>query len=241
MTSSAGKVLVVLGAGPGLGMSMAHRFGEEGFRVALVSRSDRRHESYCASLATAGVASRSYTADVTDQGDLRRVLGEIEGDLGAFDTVYFGPVSTDPMTIVPLPEAGADDVRAPMDRVFTPAVTVVREVLPAMIERRAGALFFGGGLSGKVPMPMLGNLAPASAALRMYVLTLAEAVREHGVYAGTLTIGGLIERGDLYQAFAEQAAAAGTIDPDDIAATAWEMYVQRDRAEAEFSAMAPVS
>ncbi len=40
MTStSARPVLLVLGVGPGLGMSVAHRFGKEGYAVALISRS----------------------------------------------------------------------------------------------------------------------------------------------------------------------------------------------------------
>jgi hypothetical protein len=43
-------------------------------------------------------------------------------------------------------------------------------------------------------MPPLGGLALASAALRTYALTLHVALATAGVYAGTLTIGGLIER-----------------------------------------------
>lgn len=239
MTDS-GKVLVVLGAGPGLGMSMAHRFGREGFRVALVSRTGRRHEGYRASLTAAGVESRAYTADVTDAADLKRVLGEITADLGDYDTVYYGPVSPETLDVVPLTESGPDELLAPVGTLLTAAATLVGEVVPGMVSRGDGALFFGGGLSGKIPMPMLGNLAPAAAALRMYVLTLAEALKESGVYAATLTIGGLIERGDIHRSFQERDPALegiGTLDPDDIADTAWTMYVDRDRTEADFNAL----
>ncbi|AXB43707.1 SDR family NAD(P)-dependent oxidoreductase [Amycolatopsis albispora] len=241
MTDSSGKVLVVLGAGPGLGMSMAHRFGKEGFRVALVSRTDRRHADYRASLAAAGIESRTYTADVTDATELKRVLGEITADLGGFDTVYFGPVSPDTLSVIPLTEAGAQDLMAPMQHLLTAPATLAREVVPEMVARGDGALFFGGGLSGKIPMPLLGNLVPAAAALRMYVLTLAEALKDTGVYAATLTIGGLIERGDIHRAFAARedfAEGVGTLNPDDIADTAWTMYVERERTEAEFNALA---
>jgi NADP-dependent 3-hydroxy acid dehydrogenase YdfG len=115
-------------------------------------------------------------------------------------------------------------------------------VLPGMLERGSGSLFFAGGLSGKYPMPMLGSLAPASAALRMYVLTLNAALSETGVYAGALTIGGLIERGDIHREFTKQDHdfAVGTLDPDDIADKAWSLYVERGEAEAEFTAMAAV-
>ncbi|MFE7675479.1 SDR family NAD(P)-dependent oxidoreductase [Streptomyces albidoflavus] len=237
MTESGGKVLVVLGAGPGLGMSMAHRFGREGFRVALVSRSDRRHEEYRAGLTAAGIVSRAYTADVHDPDRLRQVLGEITADHGPIDTLYFGPASADGVAVVPLPDATPEQLRAPLDTLLTAPAQVVREVLPAMLARGDGALFFGGGLSGKYPMPALGTLAPASAAQRMYVLTLAEALGERGVYAAALTVGGLVERGDIHRELLARPGgfgSLGTVDPDEIADTAWRMYVGRDRHEAEF-------
>ncbi|HKN30456.1 MAG TPA: hypothetical protein VJY34_22270 [Roseiarcus sp.] len=32
------KTIAIVGAGPGLGLSLAHGFGREGFRVALIAR-----------------------------------------------------------------------------------------------------------------------------------------------------------------------------------------------------------
>jgi len=235
MTSTSRKVIAVLGAGPGLGMSMARRFGREGFAVALVSRTDARHAGYRAELAADGVDSRSYAADVTDPDQVRAVLARIVADLGEIDTMYYGPAAMNAgSAVVPLADADAAAVRAPFESVVLPAVDVVTAALPPMLERGDGALFFGGGLSGLRPMPMLGSLAPASAALRMYVLTLAAAVQEQGVYAATLTIGGLIERGDIHRMFTEQGASLPTLDPDEIADTAWHMYLARDEAEAVF-------
>jgi hypothetical protein len=91
-------------------------------------------------------------------------------------------------------------------------------------------------------MPMLGSLGPASAALRMYVLALHEAVRDKGIYAGALTIGGLIEGGDIHKLFTEQdhGIRVGTLNPGAIADRAWSLYTGREEAEAEFNAMATV-
>jgi NAD(P)-dependent dehydrogenase (short-subunit alcohol dehydrogenase family) len=237
MTSSSANVIAILGVGPGLGMSMARRFGREGFAVALVSRTDARHAGYRAELTADGVESRSYAADVMDAEQVRAVLARIACDLGEIDTVYYGPAAASGGAgIVPLSDADAAAVRAPFESMVLPAVGLVAAALPPMLERGDGALFFGGGLSGLRPMPMLGNLAPAVAALRMYVLTLAAAVKDQGVYAATLTIGGLIERGDIHRMFQEQGASLPTLDPDEIADTAWRMYVARDEAEAVFDA-----
>jgi NAD(P)-dependent dehydrogenase (short-subunit alcohol dehydrogenase family) len=242
----AGKVIAVLGVGPGLGMSIAHRFGREGFVVALVSRSDARHAGYRTELAADGVESRSYVADVSDEEQLRRVLGQITADLGEVDTVYFGPASIEAGGgIVPIADAAAAAVRGPFESIVIPPVNLVAAALPPMLQRGDGALLFAGGLSGKYPIPMLGSLAPASAALRMYVLTLNAALQEKGVYAATLTIGGLIERGDIHRALqgyvAENGEPFATLDPDEIAETAWSMYVTRDEAEAEFTVLTPAA
>jgi methylmalonyl-CoA mutase cobalamin-binding subunit len=71
------------------------------------------------------------------------------------------------------------------------------------------------------------------------VLTLHAALREKGVHAGILTIGGLIERGDIHRMLTAQdhGFTVGTLDPDDIAEKAWELYTER-AAEAEFTTMA---
>jgi NADP-dependent 3-hydroxy acid dehydrogenase YdfG len=233
------KVIAVLGAGPGLGLSMAHRFGREGFAVALVSRSDTRHSNYLASLAEAGITARGYVADVTDEDQVGAVLKRITAEVGEVDTVYFGPADLSAgSAILPLPEASADAVRVPFETITVPAARLGAAVLPRMLARGEGAVFFAGGLSGKYPMPMLGTLAPAAAALRMYALTLNAAVREQGVYVATLTIGGVIERGDIHRYVAERREfdfEAGLLNPDDIAEEAWTMYIERNRPEAEFT------
>ncbi|MFT7873556.1 MULTISPECIES: SDR family NAD(P)-dependent oxidoreductase [Amycolatopsis] len=233
-------MLAVLGVGPGLGLSIARRFGREGFTTALVSRTDTRHAAYRASLP--GVNALTYTADVTDKAQLHDVLVRITADAGEIDKVYFGPAdATAGPGITPLTEAGAGTLRGSFDAMVLPAANLVEAALPGFLARGSGSLLFAGGLSGKYPMPMLGSLAPASAALRMYVLTLHAALRETGVHAGILTIGGLIERGDIHRVFTarDHGFTVGTLDPDDIAEEAWKLCTERE-AEAEFNAMAAV-
>ena len=234
------RVIAVLGVGPGLGLSIARRFGREGFTTALVSRTPTRRASYRESLG--GSTTHTYTADVTDPAELEAVLARVEAEAGEIDTVYFGPADPSGPGPVPLTSADAGTLGAAFEAIVSPAARLVEAVLPRMLARGSGSLLFAGGLSGKHPMPMLGTLAPASAALRMYVLTLNAALRETGVYAGILTIGGLIERGDIHRMFTAQdhGFAVGTLDPDVIADKAWSLYVERNEAEAEFNAMAAV-
>lgn len=227
----------VIGVGPGLGMSVAHRFGREGYTVALVSRTDTRHAGYVSALAEAGVKAEAFVADVRDRDQLLSTVDAI----GPVDLLYYGPGAVDGPLPGSINETTADDVREAMANVY-PAIEVVGRVLPGMLERGAGGLLFAGGLSAVQPIPMLGALAVSSAALRNYVLTLNAGLAGTGVYAGTLTIGGLIERGDIHRMFTSQPEMFGdvppaTLDPDELAESAWELYEKRDRAEAIFSVL----
>ncbi|WP_069167044.1 SDR family NAD(P)-dependent oxidoreductase [Nocardia altamirensis] len=226
---------VIIGVGPGLGMSMARRFGREGFRVALLSRSSARHDDYLKDLAAQDIDATAYVADVTDRTRLRSVLDEI-ARAGEVELAYYGPGPQ--QHPVPITEMDFTTAQSAFEWVW-PAVDAVQAVLPAMLERSSGALLFAGGLSSVRPMPMLGQLALPSAALRNYAITLNAALAERGVYAGTLTIGGLVERGDIHAMVTADPARFGsveghTLDPDRLADAAWDMYRARDRAEEVF-------
>ncbi|MFF4990638.1 SDR family NAD(P)-dependent oxidoreductase [Streptosporangium saharense] len=233
-------VAVVIGAGPGLGMSVAHRLGREGHTVVLVSRSEARHAAYVSSLADAGIKAEAFAADVRDRDRLLAVLDTVAERHGPVEVVYYGPGSADPGSHpTPILQAGADDVRRAMEWAY-PAVDVAQRVLPGMIERGEGGLLFATGLSAVTPMPALGNLAILSASLRTYAVTLNAALAGTGVYAGCLVIGGVIERGDIHGMISSQPERYGpvagmTLDPDALAEAAWEMYATGDRAEATFS------
>jgi len=235
------KIAVVLGVGPGLGMSVAHRFGREGYAVVLVSRSDVRHAGYVASLTAAGVEAASYVADVRDAEQLGSVLDAVVERYGRIDLAYYGPgaLDLDESRPKPITETDSAGVQEAMSWMY-PAVDVVGKVLPGMVERGAGAFVFAGGLSAVVPMPTLGALAVSAAALRNYALTLNAALAGTGVYAGNLVIGGLVERGDIHQLVTSNPDQFGnvgdrTLDPDEIADGAWELVARRDRAEDTFS------
>jgi short-subunit dehydrogenase len=57
--------IAVVGAGPGLGLSIAKRFGREGFVVGLISRTQKNLDPLTAELNAAGIMAAGFAADVT--------------------------------------------------------------------------------------------------------------------------------------------------------------------------------
>ena len=70
---------------------------------------------------------------------------------------------------------------------MVPAVEFASLLIPELTERGSGGPLFAGRLSSVVPLPPLGGLALASAALRNYAITLNAALQPAGIYAGTIT------------------------------------------------------
>lgn len=241
---------VVLGVGPGLGLAMARRFGRAGHPVAVVSRSAARHGDYLDQLAAEQTTAIAEVADVNDHDQLLAVLDRIERRLGPIDVLYHGPAAMDADSFpVPVDKITTDSVRDAFVLVYS-AVDAVSAVLPGMIERGRGTILLPTGLSAVRPLPQLGNVALAAAALRTYAVTLNAALAERGIYAGAIVIGGGVRGGDIYNAMAtgrkEELAAAGldaerlaalSLDPDEIADVVWSMATDRDRAEAVFSVL----
>ncbi|GAB3753123.1 SDR family NAD(P)-dependent oxidoreductase [Microlunatus parietis] len=241
---------VVLGVGPGLGLAMARRFARAGHPVAVVSRTDARHGTYLAQLSDGPAAAIAEVADVNDHDQLLAVLDRIERRLGPIEVLYHGPAAMDPGSFpVPIVATTVDSVRDAFTLVYS-AVDAVSAVLPGMIERGRGTILLPTGLSAVRPMPELGNVALAAAALRNYAATLHAALADRGVYAGSIVIGGGVRGGDIYNAMVtdrkEELAAAGldaerlaamSLDPDEIAEQAWQLATDRNRAEVIFSVL----
>jgi NADP-dependent 3-hydroxy acid dehydrogenase YdfG len=239
MTSTS-PVILVLGAGPGLGMSVAHRFGKEGYAVALISRSADRHADYLQALTDAGIEAAAFTADAADPAQLRQAIDAVRARFGRIDVGYYGPAAKMSLSgdITTLDTAGADVAL----KGVLPAVDFASLLLPELTERGDGGLLFAGGLSSVVPMPPLAGLALFAAALRNYAITLHAALAPAGVYAGTITIGGLIERGDIHDAMQQNPAfdelGVAALNPDELAETVWRLYTDRTSAEAVVNALA---
>ena len=84
-------VIAVIGAGPGLGLSIARRFGGEGFQVALVSRTQDKLDALAARLAEEGIEAAGFAADVTRPDSLQSALAAVADRFGAVDVLEYSP------------------------------------------------------------------------------------------------------------------------------------------------------
>ncbi len=230
------KTIAIVGAGPGLGTSMARRFGREGFHVGLLARNADRIDAMAAELALEGIPASAHAADVLDRPTLRAALGDLERATGSIDVLAYLP--TPKGAELKLPEdVDVESVMHQLDYTVLGPIEATQAVLPGMLARGEGALLYTGGYSSRHPVTTHANAGIALAAQRNYAYVLNRALAGKGIYAGTVTVAGLILRSttgdEILAAPAEVRAILEPllIDPDDIADVYWDMYQKRDRAE----------
>jgi NAD(P)-dependent dehydrogenase (short-subunit alcohol dehydrogenase family) len=209
--------LLIVGAGPGLGFSVAKRFGREGFAVALISRSAKNLEALVADLANHGVEAAGFTADATDERSLRDAIASARARFGTLDVLEYSP-APDHDTVVDALSITPENARHHVGRSLFGAITAARAVLPEMLERGHGALLFTTGASAAVPIPSHASVGLGMSALRNYARVLHAALKGTGVFAGSLMV-------------ATRILKDTEGDPDALADIYWHMYTDRDEVE----------
>src|SRR4051794_26111780 len=214
---TATKTLAVVGAGPGLGLSLAKRFGAAGFQVALLARNPDKLDQLVAELGELGVTARPYVADVTDRPGLTDALAQVESDFGAIDVLEYSPVPG--VTPMPADETTPESVLDVFEPQVLGGVTAASAVLPGMRARQDGTLLFTTGAAAVHPIAMMGNAGIAAGGLRNYALALHQAVADDGIFVGYVALDLFIEPG------------AGEADPDALAERFFELYERREQPE----------
>jgi short-subunit dehydrogenase len=210
--------LLLVGAGPGLGLATARRFAAGGYRVTLVTRSACRLAELARSLDDTGAEINTVEADASSPEDLRARMTELYSDEGAPGVVIYNAVLGAPdrlltSTVTHLQEAYAVDVIG--------AIVVAQEAAPAMRAARFGRMIVTGGGFADHPIPALATVSLGKAALRSAATMLGLDLGPAGIRVATLTIAGQIVPGTAF-------------DPVRIAERYWQIVQMDEPWQAEF-------
>lgn len=81
----ADQVIVITGAGSGIGRCTAHELAALGATVALVGRARDKLESVAAEIAADGGLASIHECDIRDEGQVRSVVADVVADHGRID------------------------------------------------------------------------------------------------------------------------------------------------------------
>lgn len=210
------STVVIVGAGPGLGLSLAKKFGKKNFDVALIARNQDSLDGYQSSLTEMNIRSAGFTADVTNEQQIADAFSQVRETFGRIDVLVYNAAVIAPVSAA---ETTAQIANQHLQVNIMGGISSAQQVIPEMLERRQGTIFFtGGGAAELTATPILTTLSIGKSGLRSYAHCLHDELKGQGVYVGMLSIAGVIEEGTYFS-------------PDNIANEYVDMYEKRDVAE----------
>ncbi|WP_328890270.1 SDR family oxidoreductase [Streptomyces sp. NBC_00316] len=181
----------LVGAGPGLGLASARRFGAAGHTVALLSRSAGHLDDLVAGLDGDGIQARGYTADVLDPASLTIALRTAADELGTVEVLQFSPVPRADF-MKPVLDTTPTDLDDPLAFSIKGPVTCVNAVLPGMRALGRGTLLFVNGGSAVRPHPERAGTSIAFAGESAYAHMLHDALAAENIHIAQLIVPGAI-------------------------------------------------
>ena len=183
------RSMIIIGMGPGNGRAIADRFGQGGYALGLVARSEARLSKQADELSRRGHRVSYHTADTSDLANLEEVILTLRNELEPIDVIIFNAYAAAPEKPSELPAGQLShdltvNVAAPL--------AAARAVLPGMRARGTGAILFTGGGLAMHPTMHAASLSVGKSAIRTLAIVLNEELKTEGIRAGTVTIAGKV-------------------------------------------------
>ncbi|OBZ14350.1 short-chain dehydrogenase [Bacillus sp. FJAT-27264] len=212
------KLAVIVGAGPGVSLHVAHKFGQNGFHVVLAARNKVALEEFTSQLRDEGIAADYIIVDAGSTASIEAGFQTIKEQYGSPDLLIYNAAviaggNPSSLTSEVLTQHLQVDVVG--------ALESTRQVLPDLLAKKSGTILFTGGGLSLFPSAQNASLSIGKAAVRNFALTLAEELKPEGIFVGTVTIAGTVKPDTYY-------------DPAIIADAYWKLYTEREEHEILF-------
>lgn len=179
--------IAIVGAGAGLGLAVARRFGREGFSVALISRSQDRLDALATTLSSEGITAKGYVANVRDPAPLTAALVTADEELGRVEVLQWSPLPAKEF-MRPVLETVAADLVGPVEfSIYGPA-TAAHQVIPGMRAIGRGTIILINGASAVRPGATVTGTSVAFAGESAYGQLLHDALAPENIHVAQLVI-----------------------------------------------------
>jgi 3-oxoacyl-[acyl-carrier protein] reductase len=182
-----GQVVLVTGAGQGLGREIGLAFAREGAHVAFhYNSSAGGAEEAAAEAGRLTGAALAVQADIRSDSDVAAAVEAVESQLGPIGVLVNNAAATG---LKPFLETTPDDWAFQVDVTVTGTIRVTQAVARRMVERKAGVIVSLMGDSGRVGESGLSITATTRATTMALTKSLAKELARHGIRANCVSIG----------------------------------------------------
>ena len=184
-----GRCAIVTGGSAGIGLACAKALGAEGVSVAIAARDEDRLGQAVGQIGAVVGADAQVVpvkADLTDAGDIRRLVRETLVQFGRIDILINNAGSAVAGSFLELEDEAFEEA---WRLKLLGYIRMVRAVLPHMIERRDGRIVNIVGGAGRNPSPTFLPGGTANAALLNFTKGIARELAQHRIRINAISPG----------------------------------------------------
>jgi NAD(P)-dependent dehydrogenase (short-subunit alcohol dehydrogenase family) len=214
----ANPVCVVTGVGPGNGAAFSRRFAREGYRVAMLARSEDSLREFESQIP----GTRGYPTDVAERSSVREAFARVRADLGPVDVLVHNAGSgTFAAFLDTEPEQMEQAWRVNTLGLFLCA----KEASTDMLKAGRGAIVVSGATASLRGGAAFTAFASAKAAQRILAQSIARNLGPQGIHVAYVVIDGVIDIPGTREFF-EDKPDDFFLKPDAIADTVYHLAIQ---------------
>jgi NAD(P)-dependent dehydrogenase (short-subunit alcohol dehydrogenase family) len=179
-----GKVAIVTGAGQGIGRGIARRYAREGAKVVVAEWKAHRAERTCAELVELGAEAIPVPTDISDRGQVERMIDEAVKHFGTVDILV-----NNAQTFTPnVPFEQKTDEMWWVSLVTGPVATfwAMRAVYPVMKAAGGGRIVCFASHNGEVGQRLTVDYNASKEAIRSIVRTAAREWGPDGILVNAI-------------------------------------------------------
>ncbi|MDZ7736839.1 MAG: acetoacetyl-CoA reductase [Gammaproteobacteria bacterium] len=174
------RVALVTGGTRGIGAAIVKQFAASGARVVTNYRNQEQAEKFQAEMKKAGYDIHIYQADVSDFEACKKLIADVEKDVGPLDILVNNAGVTQDTTLRKMTKEQWDTVlRINLDSVYN----VSRNIIEGMLERGYGRIINISSINGQKGQVGQSNYAAAKAGMHGFTMALAQETRAQGYYS----------------------------------------------------------
>jgi len=192
MRSHAGKVVLITGAGGGIGSSLAACFGTNGASVGVLDYNQEKANDTVSALLLRGITAHSVQADVANFQEVKAACEEVEKALGPID-ILINNAGISPKhdgVRAEVAEMDFEEWKRVIDVNLTGCFNTVRALTPGMKSRHAGSIINMSSVAGRAYFSMVGvHYSTTKAALIGFTRHLAGELGPYGITVNAIAPG----------------------------------------------------
>ena len=173
-------ICLITGVGGGTGATLAHRFANGGYQVAMLARNRDR----LVALENKFEDAKAFSCDISNLDALQATIESVRSEMGIPSILVHNAVSATFKTFL---EADPDDLERNFRVNTTALLFLARALAPSMVEAGNGAIMVTGNTSALRGIPTYAVFAPTKAAQRILAQSLARDLGPKGIHVAYIT------------------------------------------------------